>query len=417
MRKGSGMTASATDLSDRLWKRVALALPSHLDHVVEARGFRDDRTFDVDVAIVTNCSFPGGNASTTLEELRAFREADLEVVLIHCPVRGSPWKRWRVAERYLEETASIVPAHRVREVRCRTLIVRGPRMVMTDNFRRLAPKLHSRKAVFVVNNSAWSENGKPIFDWEALCDRVGSLGWNAEICPTGPIVRAEADRALGGRTDAGPLSDRDWPPAFDPDAFEFAPRAVLSDPVVIGRHGRDHPGKWLEDPDALLAVYPEEGPVHVRVMGGADTARDILGREPSAWDVQPFGATGVEDYLASLDVFVYFPSSRRHEAFGRTIVEALLAGLPVVLPHRFRATFGDLAFYCEPEDVRDVVQRLREDDEGRLAYLHAARALAIDLFGSPSLIRRLDDTAGDAVPRLSEQHRRFKLGIEGGAQR
>ncbi|MFM9691815.1 hypothetical protein, partial [Streptomyces galilaeus] len=72
------------------------------------------------------------------------------------------------------------------------------------------------------------------------------------------------------------------------------------------------------------------------------------------------------DYLENLDVFVYFPNVNLVEAFGRTIIEAMIAARPCVLPPRFAAVFGDLALYCEPANVATVVRRLAQDDPGRV---------------------------------------------------
>ncbi|WP_299814976.1 glycosyltransferase family 1 protein [uncultured Jannaschia sp.] len=369
--------------------------------------------FDVDVCIVTNCAFPGGNAATTLTELETFETAGLKVLIVHCSLKKSRWKwRW-LAERYLPYQDRIVSGDEVEAVRCRTVIVRGPRMIMTRAFTRLVAKITPEHAIFVINNSAWNEDRRPIFSWPELHRKVATTGWRSkEVCPTGPLVRAESARDTQMSDVAETLSHRDWPPVLDETAFEFAPRPEMRTPVVIGRHARDHPGKWLEDGTALLEVYPDGDPdIEVCILGGAQTVEAILGTVPSGWTVLPFGLRDVQEYLTSLDVFVYFPSSERQEAFGRTIVEAILSGLPVILPRRFEATFGDLALYSTPSRVRLLIARLAADDGGRLAYVTACRDLAVSLYARPSLLHRLREGGNIPKPALNEDLAAWREGV------
>lgn len=400
-------------LHDRLWSAAGRLAGGTGDEVLVLDNRGAPRSRDVDVCIVTNCTFPGGNAATTLTEALAFEAAGLSVAIVHCSIKSSPWKWNRVSARYRPVLSRMISAHWVERISCRTVIVRAPRMMMTQAFARLVPKIRPERAIFVVNNSAHSEDGGAIFAWPALHRRVADLDWpQKELCPTSPIIREESARDLAGTDVTDVLSERDWPPVLDEEAFRFAPHPRFGRPTVIGRHARDHPGKWLEDPAELLAAYPAEDPaIRVRILGGATAAARVLGRVPAGWEVLPFGTDGVQAYLDTLDVFVNFPSPERHEAFGRTVVEANLAGVPVLLPPRFEATFGDLAFYCRPEQVRGLIARLGEDDAGRLAYLSACRDLAVALYCTPSLLRRLKDGEGVGRPHLAEPLQAWRAGV------
>ncbi|QUS36130.1 glycosyltransferase [Falsirhodobacter algicola] len=400
--------------SNGMWSMIGRLCAPPPPGVRVADALREGGTIEADVAIVTNCAFVGGNAASTVTEFLALREAGLKVVIVHCPVKRSAWKRHWIADRFLPHQADIVPAHAVGSLRCRTLIARGPRMAMTRGFARLLRRITAEEALFVVNNSAWNEDGKPLFDWAGLHRRVAASGIpRARICPISPVIRAEAQRAMAGTGLPDGLSAQDWPPAFRIEPFRFEPRAHLTAPIVIGRHARDHASKWLEDPADLRAAYPEAEGLTVSIMGGAATAERRLGGLPGNWVVHPFGASGVEEYLAGLDVFVYFPARTRDEAFGRTIVEAVLSGLPVILPPFFAPTFGDLALYCEPADVADVVARLAADDAGRMHYIHACRQEAIARFGTGTLLPRLAalDTPSDVVPRLDAAAQAFRAAV------
>ena len=63
----------------------------------------------------------------------------------------------------------------------------------------------------------------------------------------------------------------------------------------------------------------------------------------------PFGARDVPAFLAELDVFLHFPHADYIEEFGRAPMEAMAAGVPVILPPEFEPTFGAAALYAAPD--------------------------------------------------------------------
>lgn len=347
-----------------------------------------------DVCIITNCRFPGGNASSTLDEIRTFSEAGLQVALVHCPLNG---KLKPVSERYASWLDHMVHIEDLSSIDCNLLIVRGPRVIMEESLEAMAPIVKSKRAAFVVNNSAYRPDGTPVFNWLELLGRVDSLPWeNKIVYPLGPAIREEAREE--GLSDAVALED--WPPTFDAASIPFVERGTMVQPFVIGRHGRDGHEKWLETPDELLKAYPNDPAVQVRVMGGAEKAERLLGAIPDNWMVMPFGAQPVDDFLRGLDAFVYFPHTGLNEAFGRTIVEAMFSGLPCILPRRFATTFGNLAIYCEPDQVLGVLERLASDDTKRRAFVRAVREQALASYESASLFLRAPELrAGNEIHR------------------
>jgi glycosyltransferase involved in cell wall biosynthesis len=67
---------------------------------------------------------------------------------------------------------------------------------------------------------------------------------------------------------------------------------------------------------------------------------------------------------------VHYPDPDYIEEFGRAPMEAMAAGVPVILPPAFEPTFGPAALYADPEAVWPLVARLWEDRgfrEGRIA--------------------------------------------------
>jgi len=365
----------------------------------------------VDICIATDCRFPGGNASSTLDELLAFKKAGLKVILLHTPLGKS---RRAVAPRYADHLDSIVHVEDVQHIRARVLIIRGPRILFETAIQEWGSKIEADRCVIVVNNSAYRPSGEPVFRWEALREVTGSLPWpSVSVHPLGPAIRAEAI----GEGFADLLDSSDWNPTFDATSIPFLAKRTMRRPFVIGRHGRDGAEKWLEDPEQLAAVFPDNPEVRVLILGGAGNAGKVLGKVPSSWRVFPFGGRPVAEFLHELDAFVYFPHSRLNEAFGRTIVEAMFAGVPCILPKRFEETFGDLAIYCEPHQVQSVLERLASDDSKRMEYVTEVRRVSESLYESAVLFRRLPGFPGSQGENssigLSENTRQFKGWVEG----
>jgi len=154
----------------------------------------------------------------------------------------------------------------------------------------------------------------------------------------------------------------------------------VDDVPVIGRHSRDHHLKWPESRDLLLRVYPSDGSVKVRVLGGVRRvieAGALAEPDVANWEVHAFNALPPASFLASIDFFVYYHHKDWVEAFGRVIMEAMFAGAVVVLPPHFEAVFGDAAVYAEPGQVQALIREYYDDwprfmaqSEHGLAYAH-----------------------------------------------
>lgn len=342
---------------------------------------------DVDVGIFTTLRFPGGNASTTMAEVEAFSKHGLSVRLIHIPVTMSPG----ISARYTPFLPLVVHCDDVDEITCRLAIVRAPRVILKERFHCLAGRVTADRGVFVVNNSFRRPSGETVFGYDDLADAVASLPWpKKEIYPAGPAIRAEM-MANGGQL-CDQMPPFDWTPTLDASAIAFAPREQLGRPMAIGRHARDGSEKWPSRHEDLLAAYPDSEFYRVLILGGAAEPSSTFGGQlPSNWTVMPFGQTSPIDYLRQLDVFVYFPHPDLNEAFGRTILEAMFAGVPCVLPRRFNETFGDLALFCDVADVSGVLSRLAADDAGRLRFVRWVRSQVDDHFETTALLRRIPE--------------------------
>lgn len=368
---------------------IAAAIEGH-----ERAGLRLSCRESVDVALVTSLRFPGGNASSTMDEALFLRRMGLSVKLVHAPVDialGRPR-----ADRFRPLAPETVNWSAVQELSARVVIARQPWVLTSHAFREIAPRITAGHLFVVVNNSHLRESGEPVYDRGDLIAAVQTVrAGSVTFCPISPVIRAELQEHIDATGAGIRLSAEDWTPTFTLEDYRLPPQARMQPPFCIGRHGRDGLDKWLEEPGDLRRAYPAGADFRIAVLGGARRADQILGARPANWTVHEFGSLAPRDYLRGLDAFVFFPHSRRIEAFGRTIVEAMLAARPVILPHSFEATFGDLPLYATPDRVEGLVRALARDDAGRIAWLREVQAIAAARYASPVIARRLAGTGLD----------------------
>jgi hypothetical protein len=157
----------------------------------------------------------------------------------------------------------------------------------------------------------------------------------------------------------GALLDIDWVAvlAGEPKPREGR-RVPVSNVPVIGRHSRDHHLKWPETREILLKVYPRDGAIKVKILGGVDRvvkAGALAPEDIANWEVHPFNAVHPMEFLQSIDFFVYYHHKDWVESFGRVIMEAMFAGAVTILPPSFEIVFGDAAVYAQPDEVQTLV--------------------------------------------------------------
>ena len=170
------------------------------------------------------------------------------------------------------------------------------------------------------------------------------FGKDALWYPIGPLVRKALYEHHAADLQQLTISAEDWPNIINVKVAKNKTSAA-GRRIKIGRHSRGQYVKWPADPAELLAIYPESAGYDIYVLGGADTPKKILGRIPENWHVYEFGEMPPQEFLAKLDVFVYFTHADWIESFGRVIIEAMAVGVPVILPHTFRELFGEAAVY------------------------------------------------------------------------
>jgi hypothetical protein len=334
---------------------------------------------DVDVLIVSHLGLPGGNTSANVADIGALTRAGLRVGLLHHPVY-----RWDVTAPVNPKIDALVDGDAVvlvgahDTVRCDLTVVRLPTIMgrLLDDL----PAIDTGRTVLLVNQvpfTYYDADGGRREQWDPQAVHATLQGWLGDHTwyPIGPEVRATLERHHGDALDGIDIADEYWYEIIEVgDWLRSGSRPGLrEDAVRIGRHTRDAPLKWPQTPERLLACYPASPEFAVHLLGGAETPRGMLGSLPDNWVDHPFGSLPARDFLHGLDFLVYFIADDCVEAFGRSPLEAMAAGVPCIMDPRFEPLFGEAAVYCPPQEVASVIRKIL--DEPGAYEAQVARAL------------------------------------------
>jgi hypothetical protein len=310
----------------------------------------------VEVLMLSDLRFPGGTSHSLAEEIAAQAQVGWSTGLVHMNGPLVSWLRPvnpRIREHIRRGSATLFLPDR--PIRTQVVVVRHPAVL--EGAADQLPQIETKHAVIVANAPPIDIDGYRHYRPDVV-DRIARerFGVAPIWAPIGPLVR----ESVAAEVPVG-LREQDWVNIIDVKGWRVSRSGWQADRPVIGRHSRPSTQKWPTDPRVIETVYPVDGSAIVKILGGAEPAREVLGYLPNSWQVMPFGAMAPREFLAQLDFFVYFHHPAWVEAFGRNILEAMASGLPAILPPHFRRLFGDAAIYAEPADVPSVLRQLYGD--------------------------------------------------------
>ena len=347
----------------------------------------------VDVVMMSDFALPGGTTASNMQEVLAQGRAGLTTALLH----HRPIERDHSLplNRKLE---SLVDGEHVRRlsngesVSCDLLVARFPRSF--EHLMDELPEVKTKQLVVIVNQlpkRLYGDDDEPdTYDirrcHEGLERRFGvAPTWY----PLSPVVRESLLEHHAEELAEVTLGAEDWVNVIDVEQWRRAGRSASAGVVRVGRHARDVPEKWPETVEALMQSYPDRADYRIEVLGGADVPTAMLGELPDNWTVHPFDGLTAREFLEGLDVYVYQTHSRWVEAFGRSPLEALAVGVPVVTSRVFEPIFGEAALYAEPAEVAATVDRLVGDDQLYRRQVERGHAVVEERFSHESHLRRL----------------------------
>lgn len=348
-----------------------------------------------DVVIATDCRLPGGTAVSTAEEVSAQATAGLSSGLLH--LESPLVSRTRPLNPRLRDAIArgdadlLLPDERIAT---RLLVLRHPKVAL--GLPSLTDGHFDVDECVVLANQVPIVDGRVIYTAAEVNSAVESVVGRIPLwAPIGPLVREE----FAAAEPAQAMMEDDWVNIIDVDSWAVERPPLEGRPVRIGRHSRDHYLKWPSNRQDMLAAYPTADDVIVNVLGGIPQAATVLGGTfPPNWNTFPFGSRHPMDFLADVDVFVYFHHRELTEAFGRNILEAMASGAPVVTDRKFQPLFGDSVLYTEPDGVLDVVRGLAADPARYRELSRLGQDFARDRFGYEEHVRRVRELV-DIEPR------------------
>lgn len=344
---------------------------------------------DFDIVLAGDFRFPGGTSTSIASEVRALAKAGYRVGLIALatgPLSGRHPIHAEIRALHQSGLAPLVPPGE--PVNAALCCLHHP--AAFASLPAVPPLVTSRHRIIVAHHPCVDAAEVAQYDVQAVSALVAEVFGPAVWAPVGPKVR----ETLLRHRSPPPLTPEDWHNILDPEDFAMARLRLPHGLPVIGRHSRPQPDKWPADRETFLAAYPDDPGVAVRLMGYSEALDPVVGRPPANWEVLPFGALPVPAFLGSLDYFSYFHGPDWIEAFGRSVLEAMAAGLVCLLPPDFRPLFGDGAVYCEPAEVLAHVRRFEADAEARQALAARAVETVRERFGPARAVARAEALIG-----------------------
>ena len=213
-------------------------------------------------------------------------------------------------------------------------------------------------------------------------------GIHPEIVFVSALLQRSA--ALPGRVIPSLLDLKPFLEVAEERLSELPDKAVPARPFTVGRASRDFLEKHHPHDLSLYRMLASRG-IRVRIMGGTCLAPGLGGVD--GIELLPAGAETMPDFYRSLDA-VFYRTGMFTEAYGRVVLEAMGAGLPVVA--HTAAGYAEVmvdgvsGFLIQSqEQAYDALMALNESIDLRYRIGHAARQQAIKVHGPEATQRDL----------------------------
>lgn len=312
-----------------------------------------------DVVYAADPRLQGGITKSIVEEITAHASAGYRTALLPLASSLPTTRPIDQSLRQIVDEGMVDLVLPDQPLRCGLLLARGAEVFLEPQTVR--PDVRSDHSLLVVNSFP-SDPAQQQGTWDpteiaASADELFGTNWT--WAPLSEVVR----QVLAERYPSLPVARENWANVIDLDEWRAPRSAVSREPVRAGRHSRDHPDKWPDDLETLLAAYPPDRALTFEMMGGTRTlGRLLAGRDiPENWRLRDFDALPVRQFLSGIDFFVYFHHTRWVEAFGRAPLEALASGAITVLPEYLRDVFDDAALYATPRTSAELLRALSTD--------------------------------------------------------
>jgi predicted glycosyltransferase len=358
-----------------------------------------------DIIMVGDFRFPGGTSIATAHEIRALAGAGLSIGLVqsNAPVLRMQRPMNPVIRACVERNeAEVIPAGE-KQAEARLGILHNP-MAFTGAPEGL-PRFSFKSSILVAHQNHTDRNGLPYYDTaavDAICREI--CGSEFAWAPISPVVRKNLRLAKPSVA----LTLEDWHNTVFPEEWAADRAKPLSGIPVLGRHGRADKDKWPASRSEILTVYPDDPAIEVRLLGAGDYLKRVMGDYPSNWTALRFGQMAPQDFVKTIDFFLYYHHPDLVEAFGRTVIEAVASGCVAILPPHFEETFGEVALYREAGEAVGAARELHGNWRQFLAQSKRGQKLVAERYGPARHVRFIRQIMGPAPGPAAVAHRATK---------
>jgi len=317
-----------------------------------------------DVVFAGDWVSDGGPQKSMLEEIRSLDVSGLKIGI--CDMEAFRFMTTSSIKTLCSEIRDMLHAGVIEEVLLTDtvevclLIIRYPPILQ---FTPRNPSCWTiNKAVLIANQAPCEADGSDLRYLTNECtDNAKNLfGVEPLWVPQGPHVRIAIEKLIPPSL----LSSVNNPGIIDREKWVGTREKGRRSMLCIGRYSRDTPVKFPETKELMLEIYPSSG-YDVHFLGGVKSMEVLFGNKtvPRNWHVYPFGSVSPQQFLDSIDIFLYFDNSIIVEAFGRSILEAMASGCVLILPKKFEEVFGPGPIYCDSHQVKNELEKLQQDRE------------------------------------------------------
>ena len=319
------------------------------------------------IALLIDPRFPGGTSSAVAQEIRTLQaRAALTVHALQTRMF-----KGRVVNPTLQNALDEAGLELVWDapvVRAPVVVLHNPSCLKFDE--TCPTRILCDTLVVVTHENFLRPDGTQGFDVAHCLDLIGraAICRARRLCPVSGYNRENVATWLSGSGSDWALAGFDW---FNICDFGMVPPV----PTPADRRGRHSRAGFEKFPPlaAMRRHFPPEAEA-CRILGGDSFLLDPEGVPPH-WEVLPFGAMPVAEFLEGIDFFVYFTHPLWRESFGRVIAEAISAGKLVITDPGTAATFGDAVHASDGSDVDDIVAAYAADPAAYARFVERAQGI------------------------------------------
>ncbi|CTQ56323.1 Glycosyl transferases group 1 [Roseibium album] len=339
-----------------------------------------------DILFVADPRFEGGSSTALALEMRVAANAGYKtgLLMVRGPIIGHPFPVHPEIRKALE-SGLVERTDPDLDVQADVVLVHHPSIL--NYMMRPRPRVRTSRVIVVLHHPIKDATGAQQYELEAV-QQHALMAFGAENVDFAPVSQVVRHGLPINLPKGSKVLEENWDNLIELHRWPRRTMRNRNDAVVIGRHSRPDPKKWPDTIEEALDAWPQRHDWRIRILGGGPYLSEKYGMLPPHWELIEFNREPVSEFLASLDVWVYFHSSEWIEAFGRTTLEAMATGVPVILPEHFRHLFADAAIYVEPEGVEEAVLELTGSDEKWQAASDRARQFA-EWHGEQQFVQRL----------------------------